>query len=381
MDRRGFLRRASATAVAPLAAGVTWPATTAAAAVTAALPSRAAILASMKLVNDYWINTHPDPGTNLWDRATYYSGAMCHYRVTRDPRYLDYTRRWAESHSYSLNGGVTTRNADNHCAGQAYLDLYEELGGAHRIAAIEESLNLMNQSTRRDDWWWCDALHMAMPPFARLGKLRGDAKYWVTLYQLYHHTKRLRLDKQNRVTGLYSEHTPLWHRDNNYVIDAPNQSTPNGEPMFWSRGNGWVIAGHAKTLMALPHTDKRGPEYIHTLQQMSAHLRRIQRADGFWNVSLADPAHYGGPETSGTAFFTFGMAYGINAGLLDRDTYLPVVAQAWNGMNEIAVRSDGFLGYVQAIAGAPGPVDPNHTTDYAVGGFLMAGAELAALAV
>jgi rhamnogalacturonyl hydrolase YesR len=101
-----------------------------------------------------------------------------------------------------------------------------------------------------------------------------------------------------------------------------------------------------------------------------------------WNVNLGDPAHFPGPETSGTALFTFGMAYAIRTGVISRATYLPVVARAWNGMVATAVHADGFLGYVQNVGEDPGssqPVTSDTTSDFGVGAFLLAGAEVAAL--
>lgn len=344
------------------------------------LPARADIVSVLQRVNDHWIGANTDSGNNNWARATYFCGNMAAYRLTRAARYLNYTVGWAEKHSYGLVNGAATRHADHHCAGQVYLDLWEELGGLEKIAVIHDSVNRMVTSTKRDDWWWVDALHMAMPVFIRLGVLPDHVSFLVAGYQLYHHTKRLQLDAQSRVTGLYSEFTPLWYRDANYAIDGQHARSPNGKPVFWSRGNGWAMAAHAKVLKAIPHNDKRGPEYIFTLQSMAAALRPIQRADGFWNVNLGDPAHFGGPETSGTAFFAFSLAYGIRAGLLDRTAYLPVLARAWNGMVTTAVHSDGFLGYCQGPGAGPAAVDPARTTDFGVGAFLMAGAEIAALA-
>lgn len=377
MDRRTLLGTTVAVGIASVSVGV--GALPVAAAPSDQLPSRADVLAVMQRVNDYWIGANANPGDNWWARSTYFSGNMAHYQLTRNSRYLDYAVAWAEQHGYSLIGGAVTRNADNQCAGQVYLDLYQELGGQAKIAMLEDSLTRMVNSTKRDDWWWVDALHMVMPSFARLGALRGDTSYWVTMYQLYHSTKRLQLDRVNRVTGLYSESAPLWYRDNGYAIDGPQQFSPAGNPVYWSRGNGWALAAHAKVLKAIPLSNKRGPEYAHTLRSMASALLPVQRADGFWNVNLADPAHFGGPETTGTAFFAFGMAYGIRAGLLDRATYLPVVARAWNGMVATAVRADGFLGYCQGVGAGPAPVDPNQTADYGVGALLMAGAEIAAL--
>lgn len=394
MNRRQLFARTAAAGAGSLIAGTTLacspaepqaPSTTSqqAKAAADALPSRADVIAVMNHVDNYWISSHADPGDNGWARATYFSGLMHHYRLTREQRLLDYAISWGERNAWGLLGGPTTRNADNQCAGQAYLDLYEEVGGASKIAAIEASLSRMltDQPDKNDDWWWCDALHMGMPPLVRFGQLRGNNQYWVKMYRLYHYCKR-----QHGKAGVYvqpgnlSESSAFWYRDHNFQVDGGAAATsPNGEPVHWSRGNGWVLAAHAKVLKVLPHNDKRGPEYVYTLQQLADALRRAQQADGFWYPNLSDPAHYGGPETSGTAFFAYGIAYGINAGLLDRTTYLPVVAQAWNAMVTTAVRGDGFLGYVQPGGDRPAPVSANQTFDFGVGAFLMAGSEIARL--
>jgi hypothetical protein len=147
------------------------------------MPSRGAVVAVLRRVADQWIGAHTDPGDNGWANATFFSGLLALQRLTGSPRYLAYARNWAEKHAYGLNGGVTTRHADNHNAGQAYLDLYEIEPEESKISAIEESLHRMvytDQPDKNDDWWWDDALHMAMPPFARIGVLRGDPRYCTT---------------------------------------------------------------------------------------------------------------------------------------------------------------------------------------------------------
>ncbi|WP_411133535.1 glycoside hydrolase family 88 protein [Streptomyces sp. C10] len=176
MERRQFL-----TTGAALAAGTALSARSAAATPgrrpAGRLPARADIVAVLRRVADHWIGAHADPGDNQWARATFFSGLLALHRLTREPRYLAYARGWAERHAYGLHNGVTTRHADDHCAGQAYLDLYalDAAPDQAKIAAIEDSLHRMADTAaeRHDDWWWDDALHMAMPPFARLGALRA----------------------------------------------------------------------------------------------------------------------------------------------------------------------------------------------------------------
>ncbi|MFJ8025950.1 glycoside hydrolase family 88 protein [Streptomyces sp. NPDC096311] len=236
-----------------------------------------------------------------------------------------------------------------------------------------------DQPDENDDWWWDDALHMAMPPFARIGALRGDPRYWRKLYALYGHTKRV-----EGGPGLYDAETGLWYRDKRFLPGiAGGILSPAGKSVVWSRGNGWVAGGHAKTLKALPPAERHTGEYRDTLVRLVTAVAGIQRTDGFWNVNLADATHLPGPETSGTSFFLYGTSYAIRAGLVGRRTHLPVVARAWNGLVSTAVHPDGFLGYVQNVGDRPEssqPVTYDSTANFGVGAFLLAGTELARLA-
>jgi unsaturated rhamnogalacturonyl hydrolase len=381
MDRRSFLAGVGTLAAAgvPTPAAATAQAASAAAPPAATLPPRENMVAVMRQVADQWIGAHPNSGDDEWADATLMSGLIALYRLTSDATYLNYVTGWAQSHAYGLNGGNTTRDADSQCAGQAYLDLYGIAPAADKIAAIEACLHNMtyvNQVSKNDDWWWVDALHMAMPQFARLGVLRGDSGYYDKLYKLYTHTK-----SAEGGPGLYNPTTGLWYRDKNFLPGGI--VSPSGKPDVWSRGNGWAAAAHTKVLKALPTTQANVPEYRSTLTRLVTAVAKVQRSDGFWNVNLADPDHFPGPETSGTVFFVYGTAYAIGAGLVDSATYLPVAARAWNGLVATAVHPDGTLGYVQKVGDRPDssqPVTYDSAADFGVGGFLLGGTELAALA-
>jgi len=369
--RRQLLAGVAGATLLPLVGG-----TAAAAAPSPTLPSRADILAVARRVNDQWIGTHSNPGDNQWNRAAYFSGDMALYRATGEPRYLTYAQRWAEQNGYAVHNGVASRHADDHIAGQVYYDLNDFAPDPAKVRAINDSIRRMVYSTtlpaKVDDWWWVDALHMAMPVFVRVARYTGDDAYLQKMFALYTHTKRTR--------GLYSIPNELWWRDGG----AKAARSPSGKPVFWSRGNGWAIAAHAKILGLQADLGTRWPEYRYNIQGMARSLIKTQRADGLWNVNLGDPAHFPGPETSGTAYHAFGLAYGIRTGVIDRATYLPVAARAWNGMVATSVHADGFLGYVQGIGLAPEssqPVTTNSTADFGVGGFLLAATELAKLAV
>jgi len=317
---------------------------------------------------------NPDPGNNQWARAAYFTGNLDFYKVYPKQAYFDYTNLWAYNNNWALNGGSSTRNADNQCIGQVYIDLYkmDDPSDPVKIDRIGRSIARMVEGEKSDDWWWIDALYMAMPVFARLGVLLNNEAYFEKMYTLYYNTKVTR--------SLYNKEQGLWYRDESF---APPYSTPNGKPSYWSRGNGWVFAAHARVLQLLPEKDPHRPEYIETFREMAQALQKCQREDGFWNVSLGDPNDFGGAETSGTSFFTYGFAWGINNGLLDSATYAPLVAHAWNGLTTMAVHDDGYLGYVQGVGSNPSssqPVTYQTTADFGVGAFLLAGSEVAKLA-
>lgn len=338
------------------------------------LPNKANIVSAMRLVNEYWITQNPTPGNNQWARAAYFTGNMDFYNIYPKTTYLDYANLWASNNNWALNGGTSTRNADNQTCGQTYIDLYllDEVKVPSKINAIKTSIDNMVMSTKIDDWWWIDALYMAMPVMARLAYIQENDVYLTKMYQMYYHTKVTR--------GLYNAEEGLWYRDESF---KPPYFTPKGEDSYWSRGNGWVFGAHVRVLQLLPVTDPHRAEYIDTFKKMAAALKLRQRADGFWNVSLDDPNDFGGPETSGTAFFTYGMAWGIGNGFLDRDTYLPVVEKAWQGLTSTAVQPSGFLSYVQGVGTNPAssqPVTVNSTADFGVGAFLLAGSEVLKLA-
>ncbi len=336
------------------------------------LPPRAEILATLRLVQGHWVDGHPDPGNRGWARAAYFTGHMALYEVNPRQADLDYARLWADDNGWGLLGGPTTRHADNQCCGQTYIVLDALDPDPLHLADIDSSVLGMVESPQSDDWWWCDALYMAMPVFTRLGVLHDDDRYFEKLHDLYTDTKSARV--------LYDTTHHLWYRDESF---KPPFATPGGEPCFWSRGNGWVFAGHARTLSHLPADDPHRPEYVATFQAMAAALVAVQRPDGFWNVSLADTTDFPGPETSGTAFFAYGLAWGVRHGLLDAATYLPPAASAWQGMVATAVHPDGALGYVQDVGAEPAssqPVTYESTRDFGVGAFLLAGSELFLLA-
>ena len=348
------------------------------------LPKKKEILKKMTLANAYFMKTWPDPGkeivtnkarpSHIWTRGVYYEGLMALYSLDKQKAYYDYAVDWGQQHQWGLRNGPTGRNADDQCAGQTYLDLYQIDPRPERVQELKASIDNMVHSDKVDDWWWIDALQMAMPVFAKMGVQYQDAAYFEKMYQLYDYAKT-----QQSGHGLYNPQDSLWWRDKDFV---PPYQEPNGQDCYWGRGNGWVVAALVRVLDILPKDAPHRAEYEQTYLAMMKALPRLQRPDGYWNVSLHDPTHFGGKELSGTALFTYGMAWGVRQGLLDKAKYQPLITKAWNAMATECVHPDGALGYVQGTGKEPKDGQPVSYTskpdfeDYGLGCFLLAGSEV-----
>ena len=353
-------------------------------------PKKADVMEAMQRANNHFLNKWPDPSqgidypsrnrvyeSNLWTRGAYFEGLLALYRVDPDQRYIDYAVKWGESHNWGLRGANgrpwRMRNADNQCAGQAYIELYNMFGDERYIHDIKQSIDSMMVTDRINDWTWIDAIQMAMPIFIQLGVLENDARYFERAYEMYSYTK----DSMG-TNGLYNPADQLWWRDADF---EPPYTEPNGEDCYWSRGNGWVVMALSRVLYFLPEDAAHRDEYRQMIKDMSEALALVQREDGLWNVSLHDPNNFGGKEFSGTAMFTFAMAYGVNNGFLDRVVYEPVIYKAWHGMQE-CIHPNGFIGYVQGSGKEPKEAQPvtydrePDFDDYALGAFLLAGTEI-----
>lgn len=301
-----------------------------------------------------------------WIRGAFYTGELAAWRATGDSKYLDAALEWGNSKNYAPNP-PDTRHADWQCCGQAYLELYLLKKEPRMLEGIKANVDAQMAAPKpgRIEWWWCDALYMEPPVLTRLYAATGDRRYLKFLNEMYWDTTAL----------LYSREERLFYRDTNF-FEARSR---NGKKVFWSRGNGWVLAGIARVLQYLPADDPGRPRFETLLREMSTRLVEIQPADGLWRPSLLDPEEIPTGETSGTAFFCFGICWGINNGLLDHATFAPAVVRAWNALTS-KVTPEGRLGYVQgylqSVAGAPDVVRPDETREYAVGAFLLAGEEV-----
>lgn len=347
------------------------------------LPDQASVLAAMERLTAAEIAVLqrpaplPTPGPEVhvmnsnWVNATFYIGASRYARVAENPQTYAFLRSVAERYNYSLRGATgDTRqllNADDQAIGDLYLELYERRPAEGMLmplrARMDYTLPYLTRTPAPDRlvWWWCDALFMAPPVLTRLTAITGDRKY----------IDAMDVQWWRNYDRLWDEEEHLYARDERFI----ERRSENGKKIFWGRGNGWVMAGLARTLEFMPADYPSRPRYEKLFKEMSARIITLQQPDGLWRTSLLDLEAFPGPETSGSAFYTYALAFGINHGLLDRATYQPHVIRAWEGLNR-HILPDGLLGSVQRTGDQPVPTEPTDTGLYANGGFLLAGTEM-----
>lgn len=349
---------------------------------TAASQTKQEVLKQIENVNDHWQSHNTARCRGFWDNAAYFTGNQEVYALTGKQAYLDYAIEWAEHNHWK---GATERDksqwqyknygegmqhvlfADWQICFQVYTDLYQL---EHRAERIERALEVMchqASTPERDYWWWADALYMGMPVFTKLYNITHDSKLLDKQYECFKWTDSL----------LFDTEAQIYYRDGKYVYPKVKTACNEGKS-FWARGAGWVLAGLAKVLQDLPKESPYRPLYLNRFKQLAEGVKRCQQPEGYWTRSMLCPDDAPGYETSGTAFFTYGILWGVNNGILSAKQYKPTIDKAWKYLSTVALQSDGSIGYVQPIGEKPDPtrtVNAQSQAPFGTGAWLLAACE------
>jgi rhamnogalacturonyl hydrolase YesR len=324
-----------------------------------------------------WQLTHPQYDLWDWTNGAFYAGISAAYKTTKNKVYLDAMISMGEKNEWKP--GPRTMHADDHAIAQTYIDVYRIKKDPKMLEPFQKMMdNFLVQPHKVTGvevitWWWCDALFMGPTALAKLSTATKNPKYMEKCDVLFRECYDLLFDK--------NEH--LFARDLYYVIkDNPtDRREKNGQKIFWSRGNGWVIGGLALMITELPKEHKTRSFYIDLFKEMSKRVASLQQEDGLWRASLLDPASFPGGESSGSGFYTYALAWGINNGILDKNEFLPVVKKAWIGLNGL-IQPEGYMGWCQPIGADPRKNFKAESSQvYGTGAFLLAGSEVLKLKI
>jgi len=326
-----------------------------------------AVRAAMRRVADWQLARIQNAPSQDWTFGTIYLGLLSASDTLKDDRYQTTVLEVANHFDWTL--GPRESHADDQAIGQSYLWLYEKDHNAQHLAPLKRQFSKIMRvpdDPEKPVWWWCDALFMAPPVWAALSKETGQQDYLDYMDHEWRITASLLWDPQ--------EH--LFFRDISYF----SKREKNGRKVFWSRGNGWVMGGLVRVLEEMPLSDPRRPFYLAKFRAMASAIASIQAEDGLWRPGLLDAKDYPNPEISGSAFFVYAMAWGIDHHLLNKSEYFPAVERGWRGLVK-HIYADGRLGDIQPVGAAPGAYAPSSSYVFGVGAFLLAGSEAERIAV
>ena len=327
----------------------------------------AAIHRLMVRVNDWQIaNPRMKANDRNWERGTWYTGVMAAYKATGDEKFLKQALDWGRQHRWQV--GTERDGANRLFCVETWAELYFTTKDRAMIEPAIQWLGTAadNSPAGTKVWYledgrrYADSLYGAAA-LAMMAKATGDKKYLDYLHAFF-------WDVHDE---LFDKNDGLFYRDKRFI----GRKTKNEKKVFWSRGNGWVLGGIVRVLQYLPEDDPQRPRYVELLKTMAAAVAKCQGADGLWRPNLADPDDMAVPESSGTGFFCYGTAWGINHCLLDRATYLPVVKKAWAGLAK-SVSPEGKVQWGQPVGDRPAAVKEGLTHEYVTGTFLLAGSEM-----
>jgi rhamnogalacturonyl hydrolase YesR len=338
----------------------------------------AAVKTVLKAVADWQVKTPLTHHLADWTNGALYAGMVEWAGIAGDESYYNWLKGNAEKNAWTYyihDDPLRKYHADDYCVGQLYVELYRKYKDKNMIAPMKAYLKTIMKDPATGDlkfvntkeywatqrWSWCDALFMGPTVWAKMANVTKNKKFLKFMYREF----------KASTDYLYDKEEHLYFRDSNYFTGKE----VNGTKVFWGRGNGWVFAGLPIIIRELPAKYEDKYYFVNIYKDMAAKLVTLQQTDGSWHASMLDPASYPNPEMSATAFFVFGLAWGIDNGYLEKEKYLPAVVKGWELMVS-SVWPDGKVGFIQPIGADPKAVTREMTEVYGVGGFLLAGTQI-----
>ena len=305
-----------------------------------------------------------------WLNAAFFRGLAEWAFVTGNETFWNYLKKVGDDNGWDMVR--TNHNANDLCMGQTYLMLSEHFRDPAMMKSVrdrvlsvmahpnQDPLILPDGRYNPDRWGWCDALFMEPPVYPTLARIDKRDDYLDFCWSEFKVT----------TDSLFNRKYNLYHRD----LMLVSRKEENGLPAFWGRGNGWVYAALPMMLSGVPETHPSHAYYMQLYKDMSEALLKCQDKAGSWHAGLLDPVHWDAPENSGSGFFVYGFAWGVNHGILPEE-YRAAALKGWKALKSHVLK-DGRLVYVQDVGLKPVNPSKDDTRAYGAGAFLLAASEM-----
>ncbi len=312
--------------------------------------------------------------------GVFHTGLAAAYQVTGNEGLLKAVLAMGDGNQWKP--GPKLMFSDHHIILNPYIELFRLRKEPRMMQPATEFADAYLKSPVNDThnklitWWLCDYVFMDAPVFVKLGLMQDRPQLLATNDRLWRECYDLLFDEQQNLFDV-SPKNAIYKGFNG---PDPGEREANGAKIFWGCGNGWVLGGLALMLKELPADYKQRAAYEDVFKRLARRLAALQHDDGTWGASLLDPQSYPNPESTASSLITFGLAYGVNAGLLPRAEFDPVVKKAWTGLCTTCLQPDFRVGWSEGSTAKPIRTyqrDSYHL--FSTGTFLLAGSEVCKL--
>jgi unsaturated rhamnogalacturonyl hydrolase len=310
-----------------------------------------------------------------WDGGAYYTGLTALYRLTKDATIKSSILSWAQKNNWTPK---SSGNPDDHCAAQTFCEMYILDPKPENATMYQPWKNIVDNNLMKTPhalgsavWYWIDALYMAPPGMAMLDSITHDSKYSTRIMEYWWNVR----------DSLYVPKYHFYYRDKGFIRERCKDTAwciaANGGPVFWGPGNAWLVGGMARVLKYMPKNHPERPAFAAHLRDICDSLLTKQQGDGLWTTSLCDSVQWPIHESSGTAFFCFAMAWGMNNGIMEKTKFLQPAKRAWSALVNNISPTDGRLRWCQHVNMRPySDIDQTYSSAEGEGAFMLAGEEM-----
>jgi len=170
---------------------------------------------------------------------------------------------------------------------------------------------------------WIDVVYAVTPYMLYAGLVLNEPKYIDFAVEQCFKMYDVFMDKSNG----------LLHQTRGFMGDTTSISQDH-----WSRGNGWGIIGLVELVRYLPKDSKYYNEAVERFKAHCEALIKYQDYRGLWKQSIAEPLAW--EESSGTGIILYAIGIGLRLGILDKETYMPVLEKGVNGLCKFCINPD-----------------------------------------
>ncbi len=292
--------------------------------------------------------TLPPSNRFHYHQGVFLAGVERIYKLTRDEKYRDYIKAWADNH-IDENGEASTcylTEFDDIQPGILLFDLYRTTGDERykkMLDTMHKAIMMWPTNAKGGVWhkyhtpnqMWLDTMYM-MGLFSAMYAAEFDSPY--TFEKIHMQMKLMRTYMKDEESGL------LYHMwDDSKAVPLVDKKSGLIR-RCWGRAIGWYVVALAEILEYLPKEHHLRKDFIDTeIELLNALVKYQDKQSGLWYQIVnmpEDPRNW--EESSCSALFTYAMAKSLRLGIIG-ESFRENIMLGYKGVLSKTELRDGVL--------------------------------------